>query len=99
MITKYQDLSFDDDIIKNDIKRLTNQVWKLIPMRENKEDWKSQLESVIIEIAGIQEVFFDQLDLLIILSSLEGLKGKEETPFMNYRKTVFSVISLLGKLI
>ena len=26
-------------IVTSDINRLTNQLWKLIPMRENKENW------------------------------------------------------------
>jgi hypothetical protein len=37
--------------------RLTNQIWKLIPMREHNEDWKKQLDTVIIEIAGLNEIF------------------------------------------
>ena len=36
--------------------RLTNQLWKLIPMRENEEDWQKQLESVILEITGMDEI-------------------------------------------
>ena len=27
--------------IKKNVQRLTNQMWKLIPMRENEEDWLS----------------------------------------------------------
>jgi hypothetical protein len=26
-------------VVTSDINRLTNQLWKLIPMRENKENW------------------------------------------------------------
>ena len=38
MLDKYG-IGFDkNDVIKN-IRRLTNQLWKLIPMRENKENW------------------------------------------------------------
>ena len=43
--------------MSKNVKRLTNQLWKLIPMRENEEDWKKQLDTVIIEIAGLNEVF------------------------------------------
>ena len=45
-----------DSIIEADIKRLTNQMWKLIPMRENEENWQVQLNTVIIEIAGLSEL-------------------------------------------
>jgi hypothetical protein len=30
----------EKEIVKKDINRLTNQIWKLIPMRENEENWK-----------------------------------------------------------
>jgi hypothetical protein len=39
LINKYG-FEFADDIIDKNIKRLTNQLWKLIPMRENEEDWQ-----------------------------------------------------------
>ena len=37
--SKY-DFDFSKEVVKKDIYRLTNQLWKLIPMRENEEDWK-----------------------------------------------------------
>lgn len=92
MNTKYgyeiSDLNFSTNI-----NRLTNQLWKLIPMRENKESWEEHLETVIIEIAGLNEIF-DHGNLLILLSKLEGLRAKE-IGFEIYRKTVFESISLL----
>ena len=37
--------------IRRNIERLTDQIWKLIPMREHEEDWKKQLDTVIIEFS------------------------------------------------
>jgi hypothetical protein len=37
--TKY-DFNFELIDIKVNVRRLTNQLWKLIPMREHNEDWK-----------------------------------------------------------
>jgi hypothetical protein len=37
--TKYN-FSFELEDIAINVRRLTNQLWKLIPMRENNEDWK-----------------------------------------------------------
>ena len=54
--TKY-DFSFSVEDVNKNIIRLTNQLWKLIPMKENHEDWQKQLNTVIIEIAGMNEVF------------------------------------------
>ena len=55
-MTKYN-FEFPEDVINKNIIRLTNQLWKLIPMRENNEDWKKQLETVIIDIVGLKEIF------------------------------------------
>ncbi len=49
-------INFNKDLIEKNVTRLINQLWKLIPMRENNEDWKKQLNTVIIEIAGLGEV-------------------------------------------
>ena len=55
-LTKYG-FDFDKGVIEKDIGRLTNQLWKLIPMRENNENWEKQLKTVIIEVAGLNEIF------------------------------------------
>lgn len=87
---------FSDDIVIKDLRRLINQIWKLLPMRENNEDWQKQLDSVLVELYGLHNMFGDQLDLLILLSKLEGLSQAKD--FMIYRVTVFNVISLLTEL-
>ena len=66
-------------------------------MRENEEDWEKQLDTVIIEITGINEILMINDILLQLLSKLEGLKIVE-TSFELYRKTVFECISLLQEL-
>ena len=63
-------------------------------MRENEEDWEKQLNTVILEITGIHEIFMIDAVLLQLLSKLEGLK-EVDTTFDLYRKTVFETISLL----
>lgn len=74
--------------------RLTNQLWKLIPMRENGEDWNKQLINVLIEIVGLNEIFLSDVHFLQLLSKLEGLK-ETELRFEDYRRTIFESISLL----
>lgn len=66
-------------------------------MREHNEDWQKQLGSVLIEIRGLHKMFGDQLELVIILTKLEGLD--ETVNMMLYRSTVFSVISGMTELI
>jgi hypothetical protein len=62
--TKYN-FSFSIDAVNKNIIRLTNQLWKLIPMKENNEDWEKQLNTVILEIAGMNEVFAEQSPQLL----------------------------------
>ena len=63
-----------------DVNRLTNQLWKLIPMRENQENWLGHLDSLIIEIAGLKELSSNTDNsekILILLSKLKGLKVED----------------------
>ena len=97
MISKYN-YEFADQLVKTDTQRLVNQLWKLIPMRENGEDWQSHLIIVIEEVSGLGKVFNAELDFLILLSKLEGLTSNVCEDFMIYRKTVFRCIELLTKV-
>lgn len=96
-MTKYN-FEIADAIVSADVNRLTNQLWKLIPMREHEENWLMQLDSLIVEIAGLNEIFKVDGSLLKLLSKLEGLRVTE-TEFYIYRKTVFESISLLREMI
>ena len=95
MNTKYL-FDFRIEDININVRRLTNQLWKLIPMREHEENWPKQLDTVIVEIAGLNEIFI-QPQFLQLLCKLEGLKA-QETNFELYRKTIFECISLLQEL-
>ena len=94
-MSKYN-FDFSKESINLEVRRLTNQLWKLIPMRENNENWKKQLNTVILEIAGFNEIFISP-SFLQLLAKLEGLKTTE-IDFELYRKTIFESISLLQEL-
>lgn len=96
-MTKYG-IAINNIDIQKDIKRLTNQLWKLIPMRENQENWQSQLDTLILEIVGLSEVLYKNEQFLVLLSKLEGLK-QSEVEFKLYRKTVFETMSLLKEIV
>ena len=82
--------------IEANINRLTNQMWKLIPMRENDENWQMQIDSILIELLGLQDIYciVDE-KFVILLSKLKGLKAEEGILFETYRNTVFKCISIL----
>lgn len=97
MNTKYENLNIDFKDYELNINRLTNQIWKLIPMKEHEENWESQLTTVLIELTGLGEVFCGQKHFLPLLSKLEGLRVGD-WDFKDYRKTVFECISLLREI-
>ena len=92
----YYGQEWNTELVQTDLRRLVNQIWKLLPMRENEENWQKQLNTVLNELHGLHKLFGDQLNFLILLSKLEGLPQVEN--FMAYRLVVFSSISLLTEL-
>lgn len=97
MIDKYN-IDFPLNTKEQDLKRLINQLWKLIPMRENGEDWNSHLIIMIEEISGLVKIYKDKTEGLILLSKLEGLTSIVCEDFMIYRKTIFRCIDLLAQV-
>lgn len=96
MLCDKYEIEFSQETIQKTIRRLTNQLWKLIPMRENDENWYKQLQTVTLEIAGLNELFISPT-FLQLLSKLEGLQIKEVS-FELYRKTIFECINILQEL-
>lgn len=96
MLCDKYEIEFSQESIQKTVRRLTNQLWKLIPMRENDEDWYKQLQTVTLEIAGLNELFISPI-FLQLLSKLEGLQIKEVN-FELYRKTIFECINILQEL-
>lgn len=97
MVNKYNIPISPSSLVTN-ITRLTNQIWKLIPMKENDEDYTKQINTVLIEIAGLSEFFYETPQFLQIISKLEGLKIESDIDFFLYRKTVFEIINLLQEV-
>lgn len=92
-------IDFTESTKDQDLKRLINQLWKLIPMRENEEDWQTHLVILTEEIAGLVKLYQDNPNGLILLSKLEGLTSSPCNDFMIYRKTVFRCIDLIGQVL
>lgn len=67
-------------------------------MRENEEDWDKQLNTVIIEIAGLNEIFIQDPRFLQLLSKLEGLNILNDIEFPIYRKLYLNVLVYYRRL-
>ena len=96
MTTTYG-FNIPESVIMINRKRLINQLWKILPMKENNEDWEKQLKTVINEIIGLNKIFINDVNFLILLSKLESLFELKD--FIDFRKTIFESINLLGELL
>lgn len=96
MIDKYN-IDYPDSFVSFQAQRLVNQIWKLIPMREHEEDWKSQVDIVINDIVGWHELFINDKNFLLLMINLESLKATDN--FWLYRKKIFDSLNIIGKYV
>ena len=69
-------------------KLLINMIYKLLPIREEKNDWQNYLSYLFEEI--------DEVSVIRILSKLQGLQTLDkEEDFYLYRKTVLECTNLI----
>ena len=100
MELKY-DFDINNDAIIAELKRLTNQIYKLLPSREEGLDWEKPLTTVLEELNGIDRLFYHHHYILFrLISKLEGLFVlTEENNFQLFRSIIFECLSLLSELI
>jgi hypothetical protein len=77
------------------LKKIKNDVFKLLPLREENLDWKKHLQTILIELSGLNNLI-NEYKLIGIMSKLESLYNLEE--FYLYRKTIFEILSALDGL-
>ena len=99
MLLKYE-MNIDKEAIRINLSRLTNQIYKLLPLREEGGDWQRPLETIMEEIAGMDRLFLDQQPTLYKLScKLEGLYSLDHSgDFMIYRGVIFECLGIIGEL-
>ena len=91
-------IEIDTTVISNNLKRLLNQTYKLLPSREEKLDWESPLKTIIEEFAGMYRIL-DSNILFTLLCKLEGLFNfKEEKDFSDFRRIIFECLNLISIL-
>lgn len=92
-------ISIDNQAIADNLQRICGQTFKLLPLREEEQDWQKPLETLIIELLGMSSLFNNQKDLLTLVCKLEGLLvGGEEIDFFLYRRTIFECCTLIAKI-
>lgn len=100
MILKYN-IDINNNAIVDRLQNLINQIYKLLPMREEGAEWKKPLDTILQQLAGMQrlmeggfpEIFFP------LLNKLEGLYSLiTEEEFLCYRRTIFECLGLMNDL-
>ena len=98
MIIKYGIDIPTEDIVKN-IDRLTNQIFKLLPNREEGGDWEAPLENIILELGGMSRLIDSSPIFFSILCKLEILMTlRTEEDFYSFRKIIFECLGLMNSL-
>jgi hypothetical protein len=93
--------NIDNAAIVTNLKRITNQIYKLLPNREEGVDWEKPLSTLLEEIAGMDSLLVDHHETIFpLMCKLEGLfslTGNDE--FQLFRRTVFECLNLMNKVI
>lgn len=98
MECKYN-VDIDSETVEANLRRLQSQIFKLLPMREEGKDCEKPLETISLELLGMQELFPDKADLISLVCKLEGLKVcLKEDNFQFYRRTIFECCGLIDKI-
>ena len=94
------DIEINSEDVQNVIKKIINQVYRLLPTREEEDDWIKPLETILEEMYGMSRVIVGHHQTFFtILCKMEGLfLLTAEKDFSLYRRTIFEILSLLNSL-
>ena len=77
MITLTSGIDIENTAIEFNIKKIINQVYKLLPMREEGRDWEKPLETLIEELSGMKRLIIGrdwEKPLETLIEELSGMK-------------------------
>ena len=97
MMTIYN-VDLDTSAVSDNLHRIGNQIFKLLPMKEEEQDCDKPIETLVIELVGMGNLFSDQKKLISLASKLEGLKDISDVYFFLYRRTIFECCNLVNQL-
>lgn len=89
----------DNKAICENLHRIVNQIYRLLPLREEGADWQKPLYTLIIELTGLFELFPNVSEGLKALSKLQGIHSiGEDLEFYEYRRTIFECCSIISSI-
>ena len=100
MLLKYS-LEIDKKAVVASLNRIVNQIYKLLPDREEGIDWEAPLETILAELSGMDRLLVGKHDILFpLLCKLEGLFIlTQEEDFFLFRRTIFEALNLMSTVI
>ena len=100
MILKYN-INIDNKDISSRLQTIINQIYKLLPNREQGIDWEKPLQTILQELVGMQRLMnggYSQI-YFPLFNKLEGLYSlTNQEDFLCYRRTIFECLSLINTL-
>ena len=98
MVLKYN-IEVDNTAVVENLDRIINQIFKLLPLREEGGDWETPLHNLILEVGGMNRLLSDQTVLFSLLCKMETLTTLvKEDDYLTFRKLIFECLSLLKQL-
>jgi len=99
MVLKYN-IEIDNNAVCDNLDRIINQVFKLLPFREEGGDWETPLHNLILEVGGMSKMLkCDQTILFSLLCKMEALTTLTNTEdYLAFRKLIFECLGLLKQL-
>lgn len=90
------EFNFSKEVIIKYLNNLKNSIYKLLPLREENNDWKKYLQSLNeLELKGC-EYLFTKIDFLKLIIKLNSLYDKN---FYLYRKGIFESLNIVDNII
>jgi hypothetical protein len=88
----------DPEVIQSTLERMVSQTFKLLPMREEEQEWIKPLQTLSLELLGLSSLFPDNPSLFSAVCKMEGIRELgDKMDFMMYRRTIFEICGLLNK--
>ena len=99
MILKYN-IEFDNENINKRLQFLINQVYKLLPTRQEGLDWEKPLQTIMEQLAGMHRLMNNYSKIYLpLLNKMEGLYSlTKQDDFSCYRRIIFECLQLMNIL-
>lgn len=98
MMTVYE-FDIDNTLLDQQLKRMIDSTFKLLPLREEKKEWVKPLCTLKVELFGLSSFYPTFPSLLQAANKMEGMSYLGEAlEFYEFRRTIFEICGILAKV-